>query len=101
MTKPNIRYRMFLHARLLKTGVLLGIAAGSLAAANNFLVHNLVSDLPNTADHQDKNLVNPWGNGFSAGSPFWVGNNGSGTSTLYDGTGTATAIIAAIPAANS
>ena len=56
-------------------GVLLGAAAGSLAAQttsappNNYLVHNLVSDLANTADHQDPNLVNPWGNGFGA-SPF-------------------------------
>src|ERR1700722_6320749 len=55
--------------------VLLG-ATGSLAAQttagppNNYLVHNLVSDLANTADHQDPNLVNPWGNGFGA-SPFW------------------------------
>ncbi len=67
-------------------------------AADNYLVHNLVSDLPGMADHVDANLVNPWGNGFSATSPFWIGNNGTGTSTLYNGAGVAVALIATIPA---
>lgn len=74
-------------------------AAGYLSAANSYLVHNLVADQPGVADHTDPNLVNPWGNAFSATSPFWIGNNSTGTSTLYDGTGTASAIIVAIPAA--
>lgn len=69
----------------------------SLPAANSYLVHNLVSDLPGIADHQDKNLVNPWGNGFSGSSPFWVGNNRTGTSTLYDTTGTPQALVVKIP----
>jgi uncharacterized protein (TIGR03118 family) len=78
----------------LRVGVLLGVAAGLLgaqtnsAAPNTYLVHNLVSDLPNIADFQDPNLVNPWGVGFGP-TPFWVGNNGSGTATLYTGTGAA------------
>src|SRR5579885_2906538 len=71
---------------------------GQTSASNAYLVHNLVSDLPNIADHQDPKLVNPWGNGFGA-TPFWIGNNGSGTSTLYDGTGTATALVVTIPQA--
>jgi uncharacterized protein (TIGR03118 family) len=62
------------------------------------LVHNLVADQPGIADHTDPNLVNPWGNAFSAASPFWVGNNHSGTSTLYDGSGTPNAsIVVQIP----
>ncbi len=79
--------------------MLLAAIAAPLPAANTYLVHNLVSDLPGIADHVDKNLVNPWGNGFSGTSPFWIGNNGTGTSTLYDGTGTATALIVTVPAA--
>jgi len=46
---------------------------------------NLVSDLPGVALIQDPDLVNPWGISMSATSPFWVANNGSGTSTLYAG----------------
>jgi uncharacterized protein (TIGR03118 family) len=96
------------HFRLnwLCAGLLLGAAAGSLAAqttstpSNNYLVHNLVSDLANTADYQDPNLVNPWGNGFGA-SPFWIGNNGTGTSTLYTGTGAAIPLVVTIPQAGN
>jgi uncharacterized protein (TIGR03118 family) len=32
---------------------------------------------------QDPDLVNPWGISLSGGSPFWVANNVSNTSTLY------------------
>src|SRR3974377_1284046 len=75
-----------------------GLLAGQSTPANNFLVHNLVSDIAGIADHQDAHLKNPWGNGFGA-TPFWIGNNGSGTSTLYDGTGTALTTVVSIPQA--
>jgi uncharacterized protein (TIGR03118 family) len=82
-------------------GVLLG-AACSLAAQNappnGYLVHNLVSDLANTADHQDPNLVNPWGVGFGA-TPFWVGNNGTGTAALYNGGGVTIPLVVTVPQA--
>jgi len=53
-----------------------------------YLRHNLVSDLPDFADHLDPNLVNPWGIAYGPTSPFWIADNGTGVSTLYDGTGT-------------
>ena len=37
------------------------------------------------ANLDDPDLVNPWGISLSGGSPFWVANNGTGTSTLYAG----------------
>ncbi|HLJ97524.1 MAG TPA: TIGR03118 family protein [Gemmataceae bacterium] len=50
---------------------------------------NLVSDLANPPGGApqlvDPNLKNPWGVARSATSPFWVANEGSGTSTLYSG----------------
>ncbi|MGA2591262.1 MAG: TIGR03118 family protein [Bryobacteraceae bacterium] len=88
-------------AACLRLGILLGVIAVTLAAQsgqNVFLVHNLISDLAGMADHQDPNLVNPWGNGFGA-SPFWIGNNGTGTSTLYDGAGDIIPLVVDIPAA--
>jgi uncharacterized protein (TIGR03118 family) len=90
----------------LHSSVLLGAAAGLVAAQasttppNNYIVHNLVSDLPNVADHQDPNLINPWGVGFGA-TPFWVGNNGTGTATLYGGTGNAIPLVVTIPQAGN
>jgi hypothetical protein len=83
----------YIRRKWLCAGVLMA-AAGTLSAQANsvtpshYLLHNLVSDLAKTADHQDPNLVNPWGVGFGA-TPFWVGNYGKGTATLYDGTGAA------------
>lgn len=71
--------------------------AATPTPANSYLVHNLVSDLPDTADFQDPNLVNPWGIATTATSPFWIGNNGSGTSTLYNTTGVATVLVVNIP----
>ncbi len=73
------------------------VLSAQTAPSNKFLVHNLVSDLPGVADHQDPNLQNAWGNGF-ANQPFWIGNNHSGTSTLYDGYGNKLALTVSIPA---
>jgi uncharacterized protein (TIGR03118 family) len=93
MTRINLRNRILPACALLAT------FAGPLSA-NAYLVHNLVADQAGVADHTDKNLVNPWGNAYSATSPFWVGDNGTGLSTLYDGTGTPnSSIVVAIPAA--
>jgi len=36
----------------------------------------------------DPNLINPWGISLGPTSPFWVSNQGSDSSTLYDGEGT-------------
>ena len=74
---------------LAAAGVLgsLGSAAGATAARSpsggTVVQTNLVSDLPGAAGVTDPNLVNPWGISESAGSPFWISDNNSGLSTLY------------------
>src|SRR6516162_9314917 len=56
--------------------------------ANRYLVTPLTSDLPNVAPNQDPVLQNAWGVAFTPGaSPFWVADNATGCSTLYDGAG--------------
>jgi uncharacterized protein (TIGR03118 family) len=76
--------------RLLKSilfpGVLL-LALPALSFAQHYQQTNLVSDIMGMAPVHDPNLKNPWGITRSSGSPWWVANNNSGTSTLYDGTG--------------
>jgi uncharacterized protein (TIGR03118 family) len=59
----------------------------SVTPAQHYKQTNLVSDLAGMAPVTDPNLKNPWGLTRSSGSPFWVANNNSGTSTLYDGNG--------------
>jgi len=48
---------------------------------------NLVSDIAGVALFQDTNLVNPWGLSHSPTSPWWISDNGTGLSTLYNGNG--------------
>ena len=98
-SKQNCAHWLRAGALLAAVTGLAGAQTGS-APPNNYLVHNLVSDLANIADHQDKNLVNPWGAGFGA-TPFWVGNSGSGTATLYGGTGAPIALVVTIPQAGN
>lgn len=76
--------------RWLKSFVLPGVVLLVLPAATfaqQYKQTNLVSDIPDMAPTFDPNLKNPWGLTRSSGSPFWVSNNNSGTSTLYKGTG--------------
>src|SRR5215469_16786487 len=58
-----------------------------LTPAQHYKQTNLVSDIMGMAPTFDPNLKNPWGLTRSSGSPWWIGNNNSGTSTLYDGGG--------------
>jgi len=75
----------------LKSSLFLGLFAVLLpvgALAQHYKQTNLVSDIMGMAPVHDQNLVNPWGLTRSpTGSPWWVSNNNSGTSTLYSGTG--------------
>ena len=57
---------------------------------------NLVSNVPGRAEHTDPNLVNAWGISSSATSPFWVADNGTGVSTLYNGSGNAVPLVVTI-----
>jgi uncharacterized protein (TIGR03118 family) len=65
----------------------------SVTQAQQYKQTNLVSDIVGMAPTIDPNLKNPWGLTRSsttparAGSPFWIGNNNSGTSSLFTGTG--------------
>ena len=62
-----------------------------------FTQTNLVSDGAVAAAVIDKNLVNPWGLAASSRSPWWVNDNGTGLSTLYNGAGAKQALVVTIP----
>jgi hypothetical protein len=65
----------------------LTLLLSTFAAAQQYTQTNLVSDVDGMAAVTDPNLKNPWGLSRSSGSPWWVANNGTGTSTLYDAKG--------------
>ena len=53
------------------------------ADAAIYVQTNLVSDIPGLAMATDPHLVNPWGVSFMGGSPFWISDQGSNSTTLY------------------
>ena len=65
----------------------LALSAAASADPGNYIVHNLVSNQPGVADHQDANLRNAWGIVFGPTNPVWVSDNTSGVATVYDGNG--------------
>jgi uncharacterized protein (TIGR03118 family) len=66
--------------------------------ANRYVQTNLTSDLMHVAPSTDPVLQNAWGVAFTpAASPFWVSDNATGCSTLYDGQGTTVPLRVRIP----
>lgn len=50
------------------------------------------------AAHVDPNLVNGWGIAFNPTGFVWVANQGTSTSTLYDGRGNPQTLVVSVPA---
>jgi len=82
-----------LRTNLGRCGLALAVLVAALFAAmplgaaedNVYTVTPLVSDQPGVATFTDPNLVNAWGLAASATSPWWVADNGTSKSTLYNG----------------
>jgi hypothetical protein len=62
------------------------IFVSSMAEAQ-YQVKNLVSNQVKQAAQTDPLLVNGWGLVHGPGTPWWISDNNSGWSTLYDGSG--------------
>jgi len=73
------------------------------AHAIEFLVTNLVSDGTVPAATIDPLLKNPWGVSFAPTGPFWISDNGTHVTTLYNGAGGKISALpqVAIPPADS
>ena len=63
------------------------ITPGALAQSNSYKQTNLTSDTAGVAANVDPNLVNPWGIAFFPNNPFWIADNNSGFTTLYNASG--------------
>jgi uncharacterized protein (TIGR03118 family) len=74
----------------------------SAPAQAQYHLTNLVSNqIDENAPNTDPLLVNAWGLARSATSPWWVADNLSGWSTLYDATGTPQSLKVLIPTAGN
>src|SRR5215469_2892157 len=67
--------------------LLLSMVAASTTALAQYRVMNLVTTNKTSAPHHDPNLKNAWGLSFLPGSPFWVSDEMTGKTTVYDATG--------------
>ena len=83
----------------LSLSLALGFMLASTAASAQYQLTNLSSNQVGWAHHVDPQLVNGWGLARGAGGPWWVANQGSGWSTLYDGTGTKQGLQVEVPSA--
>jgi len=75
------------------------VLGGASCLAQNYTLTNITSDGFITANNTDTHLVNPWGLSRGTTTPWWISDNATGLSTLYDGTGAAQALVVTIPAA--
>jgi len=73
----------------------------SSAALAQYQLTNLVSNQVGAAKHTDPLMVNAWGLVHTPGSPFWLSDNGSGWSTLYNGQGVKQGLQVVIPSESS
>src|SRR3989449_7073963 len=79
---------------IVSLSVVLSLGSVQPAAAQFYTQHNLVSDGLVPADHPDPNMVNAWGLVSGPTTPWWIADNGSGRTTLYNvGTGAIQAIF--------
>jgi uncharacterized protein (TIGR03118 family) len=85
---------------LLALGTIVGSPSIILAQQTGYKQTNLTANMSGVANQTDPQLINPWGIAFLPGNPFWVANNRSGTSTLYDAQGNKQQLVVTIPSAS-
>ena len=91
--------RAFILFGLLMT---FAVPSGLLAQQAGYSQTNLVSNTAGVATTTDPQLLNPWGISVFPGQDFWIADNNSGVSTLYDQKGNKdSGLIVTIPGATS
>jgi uncharacterized protein (TIGR03118 family) len=74
--------------------ILAGVAS---AAPVGYFQTNLTSDVTGLAPNLDANLKNPWGVSFGLNTPFWVSDQVTAVSTLYNAAGVPQPLIVTVP----
>ncbi len=74
----------------------IGLGASALAATDGYTVTRLVSDQAGAAATRDRRLVNTWGLAAGPSTFWWTANNGTDTSSLFDGPGTPQPLVVGV-----
>src|SRR5262245_31017974 len=84
-------HRLTLRAALLGAAVVAALSAaapiGAVPPNDRYVVTPLVANTPGTAPVTDANLENAWGLCRSGTSPWWVADNGTNKTTIYNAAG--------------
>jgi uncharacterized protein (TIGR03118 family) len=78
----------------------LALITGAVCFGQHYTQTNLVSNSAGNAPVTDPELINPWGISRGSGSPWWISDQRTGLSTLYDGAGVKQSLIVTIPPAD-
>jgi uncharacterized protein (TIGR03118 family) len=92
-------YQMKMSLRFAVSGVL-ALVMGVASFGQHYTQTNLVSNESGVAPVTDPQLINPWGISRGSGSPWWVSDERTGLSTLYNGAGAKQSLIVTIPPAD-
>ncbi|TMJ97994.1 MAG: TIGR03118 family protein, partial [Actinobacteria bacterium] len=72
------------------------VPLSAAARGNHFTVDPLVSDNGVPGTNVDPNLVNAWGLAAGPSTPWWVADNATKVSTLYDGAGNVIPLVVTV-----
>src|SRR3954470_21103304 len=98
MACTRINHHRFNRPNFAAAFALLTLALLALPAnAQSYQETILTSDLANISNNTDTNLTNPWGLVAGPSTFWWVSDNATGVSTLYDGMGTPQTLVVTIP----
>jgi hypothetical protein len=86
--------KMFL---CLASAASLALSATPIVSAQHYTQVNLVANTSGVAPVTDPHLVNPWGLSRTSSSPWWISDNGTGLSTLYNGAGAINPLVVTNP----
>jgi uncharacterized protein (TIGR03118 family) len=90
---------MKMSLRFTVSGVL-ALIMGAACFGQHYTQTNLVSNVSGVAPVTDPQLINPWGISRGSGSAWWVSDNATGFSTLYNGAGVKRSLVVTIPQAD-
>jgi len=97
--RRDCMHRFLSRTHVVSAALGLLLVLSSSAALAQYQATYLTSDLTGKAKHTDPLLKNAWGLAYSPGAPFWISDEASGYSTLYDGMGNPQSLQVKIPPA--
>jgi len=80
--------------------LLVSVLLLAISATAQYSQTSLTSNVSGQGNFTDPNLVNAWGISALPGGPFWVSDNGTGLSTIYNLQGQPQSLVVTIPSAS-